>query len=816
NRFDPVTNAVAHFGKGTRDFQSLIKNAGWDAFNNGNSGWCAYATDDGLVWLSTQQDSKLFKIDLYNNEIPFYSDEGDVIAFFEESGNVFWKGTYNNGLIREDKVENTSKKFLHEPKDPNSISNNVIHAICKDHLDQFWIGTNVGLNKFDPFSGKFKRYLPDPDDPAAISSPVVNVINEDSNFNLWIGTGTGGLNLLDQKTGEFRQFKHNPRDQNSLSGDNVSTILEDKKGALWIGVVDNGSGVNQFKPFTQTFKRYMQGLTVTNLLIDDNDVLWAGTSNGLYKYDPDTDQFENANITFNITEVINDTDNNLWLYNSNGILRYDQQTGNTMLYGEKNGVQGILEITQYAPPYRKTDGTIFFGGFLGGYYAFSPDKLWVSRDTSLLYFTDFRIQGASAFAGTMNFFGESMVGGKEITLEHNQNVFSLQFTAIDYRNSQDNPLYYMLENYDPDWLQADAENPVNYFKVPPGEYVFKIKAANSSSGIWSEKSIRLVIHPPWWTTWWAYLIYGLLFVGAVLVTHRFQKARVIRKERERIKDKELAQAKEIEKAYSELKTTQAQLIQSEKMASLGELTAGIAHEIQNPLNFVNNFSEVNKELLVELEEEIQKGNYDEVQALAKDVIDNEEKIIFHGKRADAIVKGMLQHSRSSSGVREPTDINVLADEYLRLAYHGLRAKDKSFNAKLETDFDTSIKKINIVAQDVGRVILNLITNAFYVVKQKKEQQKENYEPTVSVRTKKNKDTISISVKDNGNGIPKAIKEKIFQPFFTTKPSGEGTGLGLSLSYDIVKSHGGELKVETKEGEGTEFTIILPIIQTKKL
>jgi signal transduction histidine kinase len=264
----------------------------------------------------------------------------------------------------------------------------------------------------------------------------------------------------------------------------------------------------------------------------------------------------------------------------------------------------------------------------------------------------------------------------------------------------------------------------------------------------------------------------------------------------------------IEKAYDELKATQQQLIQSEKMASLGELTAGIAHEIQNPLNFVNNFSDVNKELLVELKDEIKKGNLDEVNSIADDVISNEEKISHHGKRADAIVKGMLQHSRSSTGVKEPTDINALCDEYLRLAYHGLRAKDKSFNATMKTDFDESIGNINIVPQDIGRVILNLITNAFYAVTEKKKSGIEGYEPTVSVITKKRNGKVEISVKDNGNGIPDSIKDKIFQPFFTTKPTGSGTGLGLSLSYDIVKAHGGEIKVESKEGEGTRFDISL--------
>ncbi len=264
----------------------------------------------------------------------------------------------------------------------------------------------------------------------------------------------------------------------------------------------------------------------------------------------------------------------------------------------------------------------------------------------------------------------------------------------------------------------------------------------------------------------------------------------------------------LETTLTNLKSTQSQLIQSEKMASLGELTAGIAHEIQNPLNFVNNFSEVNTELIDELQQELKTGNTEEVIAISNDIKDNEQKINHHGKRADAIVKGMLQHSRSSNGVKEPTDINALADEYLRLAYHGLRAKDKSFNATMKTDFDDSIGEINIVPQDIGRVILNLITNAFYVVDEKKKTGVTGYEPTVSVSTRKTGNQILISVKDNGNGIPKHILDKIFQPFFTTKPTGQGTGLGLSLSYDIVKAHGGELRVDTKEGEGSIFSLLL--------
>ncbi len=311
---------------------------------------------------------------------------------------------------------------------------------------------------------------------------------------------------------------------------------------------------------------------------------------------------------------------------------------------------------------------------------------------------------------------------------------------------------------------------------------------------------------------------GVAFILLIFMIFFYRNQRKTRKSNELL----LMQTEEINKknselqaSYENLKSTQSQLIQSEKMASLGELTAGIAHEIQNPLNFVNNFSDVNKELVDEMQQELKAGKIDEAISISNDIKENEAKINHHGKRAGDIVKGMLQHSRTSSGVKEPTDINALADEYLRLSYHGLRAKDKSFNVTMKTEFDESIGMIDIVPQEIGRVILNLINNAFYAVNEKsKESQADaveaGYEPRVVVSTKKLNDKIEISVKDNGNGIPESIKEKIFQPFFTTKPTGQGTGLGLSLSYDIVKAHGGEMRVETKEVEGSKFIIKLPI------
>lgn len=290
-----------------------------------------------------------------------------------------------------------------------------------------------------------------------------------------------------------------------------------------------------------------------------------------------------------------------------------------------------------------------------------------------------------------------------------------------------------------------------------------------------------------------------------------EKQQILARQNETLEQKVTERTAELNQSLINLKATQAQLIQSEKMASLGELTAGIAHEIQNPLNFVNNFSEVSIELLDELKEEEEKGNKEDVIAIADDLTQNLEKIRHHGQRADAIVKGMLQHSRASSGQKEPTDINSLADEYLRLAYHGLRAKDKEFNAELITHFDANLPKVKAVPQDIGRVLLNVINNAFYAVQQKAKSAGAGYKPEVAISTAQQNGFVMLSVNDNGTGIPNAIKDKIMQPFFTTKPTGEGTGLGLSLSYDIiVKGHGGMITVDTKENDFTEFIIALPL------
>jgi signal transduction histidine kinase/ligand-binding sensor domain-containing protein len=590
---------------------------------------------------------------------------------------------------------------------------------------------------------------------------------------IWVAAVGSGLNRIDPVTNSVKNYKYNAQDNNSLSHNNVLDIQQDSHGMIWLATPE---GVNKFDPIKEIFTRYTEadGLP-TNLTVGvvegDDGEMWIASQNGL------SQMVRNKNL--NKVTFIN--------YNSSDGL----------------GTDVFLQLTTTRAP----DGRFYFGSEAG---LTTFTNITSNKTPPAIIISNLFIANKSVLDMKENSpLTESLLDAKSISLPFDQNNLSFEFAALHYANPQKNQYAHMLKGYDQDWIY-DNRNFAAYTNLDPGNYEFIVRAANAY-GIWNEtgKSIAIIIHPPWWRTWWAYASYVVLFVVFAYTTDRGVRRSIKLRERERSRERELKQAKEIEKAYTELKATQSQLIQSEKMASLGELTAGIAHEIQNPLNFVNNFSEVNKELIGEMNAEIDAGNFEEAKALGKNISDNEDKIVFHGKRADGIVKSMLQHSRTSSGKKEPTNINALADEYLRLAYHGLRAKDKSFNASMKTDFDESVGSINVIGQDLGRVILNLITNAFYAVTERKQQQGEGYEPTVTVSTKRMDKKIEIRVSDNGNGIPQNIVDKIFQPFFTTKPTGQGTGLGLSMSYDIISNaHGGELKVETMPSEGTTFIIIL--------
>ncbi len=642
----------------------------------------------------------------------------------------------------------------------------------------------------------------------------IHSIIEDRTGNLWFGTEGGGVSRYDGKT--FTHFTT----AEGLSNNQVYSILEDRTGNLWFGTY--GGGVSRYDGKTFTHFTAAEGLSndfVFSILEDRTGNLWFATRFGI-----------NELTVMKLVELNDKVKSNSVTGSDIFFTNYTYEDGflgigcnRNAICEDRNGTIWIGandRLTAYHPSKEKeTPDTLRPNIQINAVMLYNEPVAWFlldqHQDTILtmgngVQVKDFRFKGTSKWYGLP----------EHLSLAHNNNSITFGFIGITMSQPQKVKYQYKLEGNDQNWSELSLRTEAPYGNLPHGSYTFKVKAM-SSAGQWSDEfQYPFTIRPPWWLTWWAYSLYALGIITLLWQLHKYQQARTIRIERERTQAKELQQAKEIEKAYAELKATQKQLIQSEKMASLGELTAGIAHEIQNPLNFVNNFSEVSNELIAEMREELDKGDIKEAKSIATDIEQNLQKINHHGKRADAIVKGMLQHSRSSGGVKEPTNINSLCDEYLRLAYHGLRAKDKSFNATMKTNFDETIGLVNVIPQDIGRAILNLITNAFYAVSTFAPKSPEGdltYVPTVIVTTKLLKSPlgdlgakrVTISVSDNGPGIPDSALDKIFQPFFTTKPTGQGTGLGLSLSYDIVKAHGGELTVKTKDGVGSEFIIQLP-------
>jgi signal transduction histidine kinase/ligand-binding sensor domain-containing protein len=809
NYYNPQTRKITHYESG-EDIEGNFAD---------RTAWTAFSSKDGVLWISTLTGT-LYRIDPWRKNIPHYpSSTGWVRAFYEELDGTFWILT-DRELIRNNISKGITKREIIDTNPP-TIPYNTLKIIREDQQGNVWFGSEDGLFQWDKKKERFIHHNINPNSDYS-SSNTVWTIYEDSKANLWIGK-VRGLSLLNRETDSATEFLIYPNDTAEVGKNGITSILEDKTGKLWIGTWFGG-GLHQFNTDTKTFKIILNNISVSCIFEDSDGVLWVGCWDNLYKYDDRTENFvpysdPTISSKISVLSMVEDNQKHLWMGTSNNnIVRINPQRNATVVYDKNDGVENGLVFNA---AYKDRKGLLYFAGETG-YFSFDPEEFTRNVTPPQINFTHFYLGDQVVIPDQDGPLKESLSTANNIRLSHHQNVFSFEFVGIHYLKPEKNQHFCMLENYDTDWRKSNFEKKAYYFNVPPGKYIFRVKAMNSA-GIWAEKKIDVTVLPPWWQTWWAYCLYGILFVALIFAVDRIQRERLLKAEKERNRERELLQAKEIEKAYTELKATQSQLIQSEKMASLGELTAGIAHEIQNPLNFVNNFAEVSIEMIDEMKAEMEEGRRqfakdnpqtgEEKLNLAEEIADdlrqNLEKISHHGKRADSIVKGMLQHSRMSSGQKEPIDINTLADEYLRLSYHGLRAKDKSFNAEFRTDFDLSLPRMEVIPQDIGRVMLNLMNNAFFAVAEK-QKNVSDFKPTVTVSTKNHGDWIEISVKDNGNGIPKEIKNKIFQPFFTTKATGQGTGLGLSLSYEIVKAHGGEIIVESQEGEGSDFVIRLPL------
>ncbi len=947
DRFNPASVGFGHYRSVPGDPNSLP----------GPNVWAVTQTPDGHVWVATEglEGWALTDLDRENDKARHFrhdpNDPYSVGAYpgqlLVDKAGVLWVGS-SSGVAWYDPHSNRFYNYRNDPNDPTSVARGRVNGLAEDHIGNLWVGTQYGLSRMGPErNGKFQNYtipytLPNSD------AVFVFSIEEDPAGFMWLGTRTGVVRL-DPLGGETKFYGHDPNDPESLSDPWAEVVLvrDREPGAVWVATSEGG--LNRLDVATGKFRHWLKkdGLAdnvLYSMVEDSEGRLWMGTQHGLSRFDPETESFRN--------------------------------------YGLEIGLQS-LEFTQDAA-HVGLFGEMFFGG-VNGLNTFFPNALSENTRPPEVALVDLKLfnqsvkkTGAVKLDKPLNEMGE-------LKLDYKQRDITFDFVALHYADSENNEFAYKMDGYNKDWVYIGKKRSASFTNLPPGEYTFHVKAANSD-GVWNEEgtSIRLEIAPPFWATWWfriaAVLLFGGIVYGGVrmrirqiaernrllesevtkrtaelkesndqleqshtiveainqetsfrrLLTKILEEARIIpgvekatalvymhdedafrvrassgwdvqamqnikltkREAKARYVDqaeevgedifvaKNVAQRtgaeqlaeygnvasflvlrvrvdddiagylvfdnltnedafeqrdvallerlkehiqsafiktrilEDLQNTLTSLRSTQDRLVQSEKMASLGQLTAGIAHEIKNPLNFVNNFSEVTTEIASDITEELDKHRdeipaafREELEGLLENLRMNTRKVAEHGKRADAIVQNMLEHSKAGEGERHATDLNDLLDEYVTLAHHGLEARGGGFKVAINRNYDDKVGKVDVVPQELGRVFMNLIGNAFDALK---EYGANGREPTVTVSTQAVDGQVEIRVADNGPGIPPKVKAKIFEPFFTTKPTGSGTGLGLSMSYDIVtKGHGGTLEVESDEGQGATFVVRLP-------
>lgn len=743
------------------------------------------------LWVMTEDGIARIEI---NSPIQTFGKEQGVnsgVLSIQKKGSEFFLGT-SNGLVRFDSDD---REFQSLP----ILGSNQIFDLRFDGDDLIVPGSQLQVYR----SGKAIRL----DNPKDGSRPNFLMIPRQNSNLLLVGTSTG---LLIYQRGLSKEFPWEYKGKLGGVGTVSTLIYEGMDGTIFLGgggklftLKTDEMGLESIDPQTIKSKAFEVNSSDFYSFIDGE--FYRSSPQGVMKYSGEEGQFVSAEDFREIEKDIYDLNQTksgqVWYESMNGkkyLLKRDS-VGKFTKYDTPSAVTPYLSMVEFMDE----EGISWFGS-PKGLVRYDPKK---DNQTDKEFFT--LIRRIETKTDTLSLIASgrdkslSAVGMKD-------NSYRFEFAAPYYEDEKKTKYQTYLEGFDPEWVDWNDNRFKEYTNLSPGAYTFHVRAMAYTGRISEEAVYSFVVLAPWYATWWAYIIYALLVGGFIAAIVKWRSQKLKEENRileERVKERTAA----LEKSINDLKSTQAQLIQSEKMASLGELTAGIAHEIQNPLNFVNNFSELGVEIIDEMNEEIEKGDMEGIKALASDLKENLSKIHHHGKRAGSIVRGMLAHSRKSSTDKDNTDINALVDECLRLSFHGLRAKDKSFSADFKTELDPDLPKAEVVTQDIGRVILNLINNAFYAVNDRAKKGEPDYKPSISVSTKHldGGNGIKISVWDNGLGIPESIKEKIFQPFFTTKPTGEGTGLGLSLSYDIIKAHGGELNVESKVGQGTTFSVILP-------
>jgi signal transduction histidine kinase/ligand-binding sensor domain-containing protein len=768
--------------------------------------WGIEEGSNGMIWMATYHGVNIYdpeKEKIYSLNFPGNPNINSHRSISRISNDELFLGSFGGFTIIN---LSTSTASVYE-LDP-SIAR-IVWMSIRDDKGNILMGTVDGVLKFNPDLTSLEKI----NESSGMASNRVYMLEEDKEGRIWMMHDEQGIDIYDPETGTVSYLG----EQTGLISDYLYVMIKSRTEEIVIGSIA-GISIIDLDAKSITNLTTAQGLNppVIYDMVEVGEDLHVGSDNGLIVVKrPEKDD------PASIWHFYNYGKREGFPYNN-----YNQETATYTSNGNVWwGAAPIMSINSQVPSIDTLRPEVVITkinimdqnpDFLGPDFIrnqFSEeDSIWNTDHTE--FYTKNYIPIDSGYLVQNKIYWDSVNLVTKIpiglVLPFDQNSMNFSFMNQDVMGRDRIVYRYILQGEDKTWSEISTRSTTqNYYNLLPGDYTFNV-ATRGFNGVWSEPaSVKFTISPPWWQTWVAYLVFASILGGFIYAIVQ-ARSNYLKKENRILEDRVSHRTAQLKKSIDELKNAQSQLVQSEKMASLGELTAGIAHEIQNPLNFVNNFSEVSGELLEEMREELDKGDLEEAKAISIDIQQNLEKINQHGKRADAIVKAMLQHSRISGGNRALTDINALSDEYLRLAYHGLRAKDKSFNASMNTNYDPTVGQIELVAQELGRVLLNLINNAFYAVTERKNVNKGDFEPLVEVSTKRKGKWVEIRVKDNGNGMPASVKEKIFLPFFTTKPTGQGTGLGLSISYDIVKAHGGEILVDSNEGEGTEFCIRLPI------
>ncbi len=778
-----------------------------------NTVWCVMVERSGTLWIGTT-----YGLNTYDrSQIKFRTTtiqeslNNNVFALSAGKDGEIWVGILGNGLANLNKYGRLNKLY----RTNDGLPSDNITALLYTTNGALLAGTTEGLAVFTSGSSKLNS--------VSLNNKVTHYITalfEDSQHNIWVGTKGSGVYLIKQ---------HDFSKSESIRGVNNNWITgfeEDNNGNIWIGTRGGGINVMQSDGSIKALQYSNSSGSISSNYInclkkDHNGLIYVGTYGGGLNITESvgSNNFKHFNEESGLPDniilsIMTNGKDDVWLSTGNGISNVKKTESGQVAFRNFNELDGLQYKYNNGSAAYLGNNIIVFGG-VNGMNIFNPDEIIYNNNKPAVVITSFKLFDKEHKL-------DSLISlKKSIVLNYDQNFISFEFSGLNYVFPDKNTYAYMLEGSEKDWVNAGNRRYVAYTNLDHGTYRFKVKAANND-GIWNEDGayITIVINPPFWRTWWFYTLSALslilfIYLFFQLRTRNLRRANILLESRVTERTRQLSEEKEkvekksteLEKALNDLKQTQQQLIQSEKMASLGQLTAGIAHEIKNPLNFVNNFSKISKELIDEfLESDSAEDKADIIQTIQQNI----SKIHEHGARANNIVSSMMMHARQSSNDKQMSDLNKLLDDTATLAFQGMRSTHIDFNCQIKKQLQNNLPKLNIIQQDVSRVILNLLNNAFYAVNERHKKQGGSYEPTVTVSSEQQGNNIIISIKDNGTGIPNEIREKIFQPFFTTKPTGQGTGLGLSLSYEIIKAHGGDMRVNTQSGSFTEFVIQLPV------